>query len=264
MAGGRALGYARTGMSESNIEGLLPGSATGPAQFTTTHWSVVLEAARPDSPGGTEAFARLYRDYWYPLYAYVRRRGRGPHEAEDLTQDFFVSLIERRRLTGLEREGGRFRSFLLKALQNFLANAWDRRAAQKRGGGLPLLPLDDLDAESRFLADPSPVVPEAEFERNWAFTVIACAMHNLESELHAAGKERLLEHLRPHLQGDRNGQPYARIATDLGMSEGAVKVAVHRLRQRYRELLRAELARTVGAEDEVADELHHLKQIVST
>jgi RNA polymerase sigma-70 factor (ECF subfamily) len=235
----------------------------GSSAFTTTHWTVVLEAARPDSPDGVEAFARIYRDYWYPLYGYVRRRGRGPHEAEDLTQEFFVSLLEQERLRGVEREGGRFRSFLLKSLQNFLANAWDRSAARKRGGGLPPLPLDDLDAESRFLADSSASAPEAEFDRNWAFAAIAVALRRLEEELRAAGKENLFMQLRPHLQGDRQGHPYADIAKGLGLSEGAVKVAAHRLRQRYGELLRDEVARTVGDTAELADELRHLISIVS-
>jgi RNA polymerase sigma-70 factor (ECF subfamily) len=232
-------------------------------QFTTTHWSVVLEAARPESPGAVDAFAALYRDYWYPLYAYVRRRGRSPHEAEDLTQDFFVALLKRERLRGLERGGGRFRSFLLKALQNFLANEWDRATAQKRGSGCPVIPLDEVDAESRFLADPAGVAPEADFERNWAFAVIALAMRNLELELRAAGRERLFEHLGPHLQGDHGARKYAAIGAELGMSEGAVKVAVHRLKQRYGELLRAELARTVGREEDLESELRHLIEVVS-
>ena len=250
-------------MPDPSAESDFPARGAGSAQFTTTHWSVVLEAARPESAGSVEAFARLYRDYWYPLYAYIRRRGRSPHEAEDLTQGFFVTLLERERLRGLERGGGRFRSFLLKALQNFLANEWDRACARKRGGGCPVVPLDDVDAESRFLADPATVAPEASFDRDWAFAVLDPVMQNLEAELRAAGKQRLLHQLRPHLQGDRNGRPYAEIAADLGMSEGAVKVTVHRLRQRYGELLRAELARTVGNDAEIADELHHLIKIVS-
>jgi len=250
-------------MAEQSREQTPLPPAAGPAQFRTTHWTVVMEAARPDAPGAMDAFARLYRDYWFPLYAYVRRRGRSPHEAEDLTQGFFVTLLERERLRGLERGGGRFRSFLLKALQNFLANEWDRASARKRGGRQAILPLDDVDAESRFLADPTHLAPETGFERAWAFTVIEHATHNLESELRAAGKEKLLERLRPHLQGDRNGRPYAEIATDLGLTEGAVKVTVHRLRQRYGELLRAEVARTVGSEAEIAEELRHLIAIVS-
>lgn len=236
---------------------------SGSAQFRTTRWSVVLEAARPGSPGGLEAFATLYRDYWYPLYAYVRRRGWSPHEAEDLTQDFMVALFERQRLTQLDREGGRFRSFLLKSLQNFLANAWDRASAQKRGGGCAIIPLAEVDAESRFLADPASGSPERTFEHAWALTVIEHAMQRLDLEMRTAGKERLWEHLRPHLQSDRNGSAYAQIATALGTTEGAVKVAVHRLRRRYGELLRAELARTVDADTDVAAELRHLRAVVS-
>ena len=238
-------------------------SATDPSQFTTTHWSVILEAAQPDSPGCTDAFARLYRDYWYPLYAYVRRRGRTAHEAEDLTQDFFVALLERERLRGLERGGGRFRSFLLKALQNFLANEWDRTSAQKRGGGIPLASLDEIEAESRYLADRSSDAPEVNFERHWAFTVIEHAMRSLETELRSTGKEHLLQRLRPHLQGDRNGRPYAEVAAELGVSESAVKMTVHRLRQRYGELLRDEIRRTVSSEEEIDEELRNLIQVVA-
>jgi RNA polymerase sigma factor (sigma-70 family) len=250
-------------MSKGSLDDRSGPSTWGPSQFTTTHWSVVLEAARPESAGSVQAFARLYRDYWYPLYGYVRRRGRSPHEAEDLTQDFFVTLLERQRLRGMERAGGRFRSFLLKALQNFLANEWDRASARKRGGGVPVLPLDDLDAESRFLADGSGGSPETDFDRSWAFAVIRHAMDNLAREMEAAGKGNLLQLLRPHLQGDRSGRPHAEVAAELGLSEGAVKVAVHRLRQRYGELLRAEVARTVGTHAEVADELRHLINTVS-
>ncbi len=238
-------------------------SPVGSARFTTTHWSVILEAACPEAPGSVDAFARLYRDYWHPLYAYLRRRGYSHHEAEDLNQGFLVSLLERDRLRDLERGGGRFRSFLLKALQNFLANEWDRATAAKRGGGQAIVPLDDVNAESRLLADPTQAAPETGFDREWAFTVIDHAMRALAFELRAAGKETLYDHLRPHLQGDRNGRPYAEIAADLGMSEGAVKVGVHRLRQRYGELLQAEVARTVGSEAEIAEELRHLIAIVS-
>jgi RNA polymerase sigma-70 factor (ECF subfamily) len=232
--------------------------------FTTTHWSVVLEAAQPGSPGGVEAFGQLYRDYWYPLYAYVRRRGRSHHEAEELTQDFFVSLLDKERLCGLERGGGRFRSFLLKALQNYLANAYDRSNALKRGGGCAVVPLREVDAECAFLADTCTLAPEAGFERNWAFAVIANATHNLERELKTAGKDQLLSHVRPHLQGNRGGRPYSEIGAELGMSENAVKVTIHRLRKRFRELLRAEVARTVANDADIAEELRHLIEIVST
>lgn len=231
------------------------------ALFTTTHWSVVLEAARPESPGSLEALAQLYRDYRYPLYAYVRRRGCSPQEAEDLTQDFFACLLQRDRLRGLERGGGRFRSFLLKALQNFLANERDRAAAKKRGGGRCIASLDEVDPESRYLADPSHADPELIFEQHWAFTVIEHAMRHLETELHAAGKDRLFQQLRPHLQGDRNGRPYADLAAEWGVSESAVKMTVHRMRRRYVELLRAEVARTVGQAD-IETEIRHLIEVV--
>jgi RNA polymerase sigma-70 factor (ECF subfamily) len=242
---------------------VLSDESGGISQFTTTHWSVILEAAQPESPGSVEAFGRLYQDYWYPLYAFLRRRGRAPHEAEDLLQGFFLTLLERERLRGLARDGGRFRSFLLKALQNYLANDWRRATAQRRGGGMPVISLDEIDAESRYLADTSSAPPEAEFERQWAFAVLANALAQLEAEMRAAGKEGLFAQLRPLLQGDRSGQPYAQIAVALQLSEGAVKVAVHRLRQRYGELLRAEVARTVGDPSEVAEELRHLMGIVS-
>jgi RNA polymerase sigma-70 factor (ECF subfamily) len=250
-------------MSDASTRAQGGGPSAGSPQFTTTHWSVIFEAANPESPGSVDAFARLYRDYWYPLYAYVRRRGRSPHEAEDLTQDFFVALLEHERLRGLERGGGRFRSFLLKALHNFLANEWDRAAARKRGGGHAWVPLDEVDAESLFLADATAESPECAFDRHWAYAVIALALRRLEGEARTAGKALLFERLRPHLQGDRNGRPYAEIGAELGMTEGAVKVAVHRLRQRYGELLRAEVARTVGDEAEVSGELRHLIAIVS-
>lgn len=235
----------------------------GRSRFTTTHWSMILEAARPEGPGGVEAFARLYCDYRYPLYAYLRRRGYDHHAAEDLNQSFFVSLLERERLRDLERGGGRFRSFLLKSLQNFLANEWDRAKAVKRGGGQAQLPLDELGVESRFLADPVPVAPEIGFEREWAYAVIEHAMRALAEELRAAGKGALYEQLKPHLQGDRGGRPYSEIARDLRMTEGAVKVSVFRLRQRYGELLREEVARTVGSEGEIVEELRNLIAIVS-
>lgn len=246
--------------STSNREGEL---ATGPAQFTTTHWSVILEAAQPESPQAVDAFARLYQDYWYPLYAHVRRRGHSPHEAEDLAQGFFVSLLERQRLQGLERGGGRFRSFLLKSLQNFLANEWDRAKARKRGGDFSFASLEEVDAESRYLADSASESPEAGFDRRWAYSVIEHALRRLEDELRGAGKEKLLEQLRPHLQGDRAGRPYAEIATEWGLSESAVKMSVQRLRQRYAGLLRAEVSRTVGNDGDIESELRHLLEVVS-
>ncbi len=232
---------------------------TNRAAFFTTHWSVVLEAASPSPNDTTEAFARIYSDYWYPLYAYIRRRGFAPADAEDVTQSFFLRLIEYHCLQGLQREGGKFRSFLLRLLDNFLANEWDRAQAQKRGGGRPSLSLDVAAGEARFSREPqSRDTPETLFERQWVFALLALVLENLAAESAAAGKAKLFAELRPHLQGDRQGVTYAEVAARQGMSEGAIKVAVHRLRQRYGELLREEIARTVSSAEEVDQELRHL------
>ena len=233
---------------------------SGNGAFATTHWSVVLLAGQESKvPEAREAFARVYLDYWYPLYAYVRRRGYTPHNAEDITQDFFLHLMGKKSLQGLEQSGGRFRSFLLRSLDNFLANEWDRRHAQKRGDGQPLLSLDVADGEAKYsLVPPDRDTPETLFERQWVFTLLAKVLEQLRKECAATGKSGLFEDVRLHLQGDRQGPPYAEVAARQGMSEGAVKVTVHRLRQRYVELLREEIARTVGSPEEVEDELRHL------
>lgn len=236
---------------------------TGEGGFRTTHWTVVLAAAQPGDDEAREAFAQLYTDYWYPLYAYVRRRGRAPAEAEDLTQSFFTRLLEKRALAGLEREGGRFRSFLLRSLNNFLANDWDRAQAQKRGAGTAPLSLHATEGETRFLAQPvAAETPESAFERQWVFTLLERVADVLAGEYARAGKAGLFERLRPCLQGDRSGPGYAAMAAELSMSEGAVKVAVHRLRQRYGELLREEVARTVSRPAEVDEEIRHLIAVV--
>ncbi len=219
----------------------------------------MLEAAGTQPVNSTEAFGRLYSDYWYPLYSYVRRRGYGSNEAEDIAQDFFLHLIEQSALAGLQREGGKFRTFLLRLLNNFLANRWDRDHAQKRGGGAAHISLNTLEDEARFAAEPKVnETPETIFERQWVFTLLAHVLGLLETECVASGKAKLYADLQPHLPGDRQGMPYAEIANRHGLSEGAVKVAVHRLRQRYIELLRAEIARTVSNPAEVDEELRHL------
>jgi RNA polymerase sigma-70 factor (ECF subfamily) len=227
--------------------------------FRTTHWTVILEAADPGDRGAPDAFARLYSDYWYPLYAYVRRRGHSPHEAEDITQDFFLHLLEKPSLAGLQREGGKFRSFLLRSLDNFLVNQWGRARASKRGGGTAPQSIDASKGETRFaLAAQDTATPETLFERQWAFSLLAIVLERLRAECAAAGKDALFEGLRPHLQGERSGPAYAEVASRHGLSEGAVKVAAHRLRQRYGEMLRDEIARTVSAPEEVDEELRHL------
>lgn len=235
-----------------------PSGVGGSPAFRTTHWTVVLDAARPGTERTQEAFAQIYLAYWYPLYAYIRRRGQLPPDAEDITQDFFLHLIEQQSLEGMERNGGKFRSFLLRSLDNFLANQWDRACAQKRGSGRPPLSLDAADGEARYaLEPPAADTPESIFERQWVFTLLAKVLEALRGECETAGKGKLFGDLRLHLQGDRQGPPYAEVAARHEMSEGAVKIAVHRLRQRYGELLREEIARTVGSPEEVDDELRH-------
>ncbi len=234
------------------------GSGIGGAPFRTTHWTIVLSAARPGAEAKQEAFAQIYSDYWYPLYAYIRRRGHAPSDAEDVTQDFFLHLINYESLEGLVREGGKFRTFLLRLLDNFLANEWDRHRAQKRGAGQPLLSLNVADGEAKYLLEPPDRnTPETLFERQWVFTLLSKVLEYQAAECEAAGKGKLFADLRLHLQGERPGPPYAEVAARHGMTEGAVKVTVHRLRQRYGELLREEIARTVGGPEEVDDELRH-------
>jgi RNA polymerase sigma-70 factor (ECF subfamily) len=234
------------------------------AVFATTHWTVVLQAARPDRDGGEAAFARLYVDYWPPLYGYVRRRGFSPADAEDLAQDFFTRLLEKQALANLQREGGKFRSFLLGSLENFLANEWDRAQAQKRGSGHKPLSLDAEDGEMHFqaLAIASELTPESLFERQWVLTLLEHVVEQLRAEETVSGKRELFEDLRPHLPGDRSGLPYAEIATRHGTSEGAIKVAVHRLRHRYGQYLREQVARTVSSPAEVGEELRHLIEVI--
>ena len=237
---------------------------TASEAFHTTHWTVVLTAATPDAGQQGDAFAQLYLTYWPPLYAYVRRRGLSPMEAEELTQDVFARLVSKQSLSGLQREGGKFRSFLLKAMANFLADEWDRAQAQKRGSGQKPLSLDAEDGEARFqaLAVAGELTPESAFEKQWAVTLLEHVTEQLRLEESKAGKGDLFEDLRPHLQSDRAGLPYAEIATRYSTSEGAIKVAVHRLRQRYGRRLREEIARTVSSPAEVDEELRHLINVM--
>jgi RNA polymerase sigma-70 factor (ECF subfamily) len=229
-------------------------------QFAPTRWSVVLRAAKPDSSSqAREALASLCQAYWYPLYAYVRRLGHNPHDAQDLTQEFFARLLQKHYLAGIQREGGRFRSFLLAALKGFLANEWDRAHAQKRGGGRSAVSIDATAAETRFAEEPADeLTPERIFERQWARALLAQVLARLRAEHVAAGKAELFEQLSASLSQPRGAVPYVEIAGRLGMTEGAVKMAVQRLRGRYRDLLRAEIAETVADAGEVEAEIRHL------
>ena len=233
--------------------------AESPEEFATTRWSVVLRAAKQEDRKAGDALSWLCGHYWFPLYAYVRRRIADPNEAQDLTQEFFARLLEKNILDHAAPERGRFRSFLLTSLKNFLTNEWNRVHAQKRGGRCPLLALDLDSGESRFRQEPShDLTPERLFEREWALTLLKLVVTRLEAEFALAGKARHFELLKDALAGGREGLSFAEIAGQLGLSEAAARQAAHRLRERYRELLRAEVAETVDDPDEVSDELRRL------
>jgi RNA polymerase sigma factor (sigma-70 family) len=233
------------------------------AAFCTTRWSVVLQAINPNSPEANAALERLCKEYWFPLYACVRRYGHGPDDARDLTQEFFARLLSKNSLRHADPQRGRFRTFLQTALTNFLATEWAKGKTQKRGGGLAVLSLDATEAEQRYVAEPADTLTPAKvFDQRWAATVLELAVQRLANEYDVAGKRGLFEALKNHIWGDSEAS-YAEIAGAHNMSEGAVKVAAHRLRERYRELLLAEVGRTVATPEEARDELRHLISIIS-
>jgi DNA-directed RNA polymerase specialized sigma24 family protein len=227
--------------------------------FTTTHWSVVLGAADGDSLNARAALEQLCGKYWYPLYAFVRRRGWDPHDAADLTQAFFAFLLEKETLKRADRERGRFRSFLLAALDNFLNNEHHKQHAIKRGGRCPLVSLDASAAEEKYCVEATDsLTPEKLFERRWTTTLLEQVLARLKQEFVAGGKARLFETLEPGLTGELAEGAYAQWSMKLGMSPGAVKVALHRLRRRFGEALRHEIAHTVADPAEVDEEIRHL------
>ena len=235
------------------------------AAFVTTHWSVVLTAAHPDTTRACAALEKLCQTYWYPLYAYVRRRGQSPEAAQDLTQAFFARLLERRWLDRADQQRGRFRSFLLSAMNHFLADEWDKARAQKRGSGLKPVPLQFDVAETRFSHEPADnVTPEHTYERRWALTLLDEVLRRLRSEYEQEGRVELFAELHPCLIGERTSQPYVELAKKLNATEGTVKAMVHRLRQRYRQLLRDEIAHTVAEPGEVDEELRHLFAVLGS
>ena len=234
-----------------------------PGGFDTTQWSVVAEAARSGDTDAREALALLCERYWEPLYVFARRIGHGPGDAEDLTQGFFAHLIEKRALRSARRERGRFRSFLLKSFKNFIADQRDRNQAQKRGGSARAVSLDALDGESGLAeALAGTDTPETLFERRWAHALLKTALDALRKSYEADEALRVFEALRGSLVGTSDDS-YRVIAADLGMTEGALKVAAHRLRRRFGRALRAEVARTVDP-SEVEDELRYLLSVLST
>jgi RNA polymerase sigma-70 factor (ECF subfamily) len=231
--------------------------------FVTTHWSVVLSAKDNDSFRSAEALETLCHTYWHPLYTFVKRRGYSPADAEDLTQEFFAWLLERNWLGRADQERGRFRSFLLTSICNFLANQWDKARTQKRGSGR-IVSLQSHEAETGFVLEPADsLTPEQSFEWRWALTLLDQVMNRLSAEFVRDGKTELFATLKPCLLGERTMQPYAILASKLAMTEGSVKVAVHRLRQRYRQLLRDEIANTVAKPEEVEDELRYLFAVLA-
>jgi len=234
-------------------------------EFCTTHWSAVLRAAGETSPEADRALDDLCRTYWYPLYAYVRRQGRSAEDAQDLTQEFFARLLERNAVRLADRERGRFRTFLLSSLKNFLINEWEKARAAKRGGGGVAFSLDEQDADGRYVMEPvDGLTPERIFEKRWAATLLANVLARLRQEYLAHDKGLLFDSLKPYVCGDTITEGYEEIAGRLGMSAGAVRVAMHRLRDMYRELLRAEVARTVESPVDIDEELRHLVAALRT
>jgi RNA polymerase sigma-70 factor (ECF subfamily) len=244
-------------MSDSSRENHL--SASDRRWFTTTHWSVVLSARDRSTQQSTHALATLCETYWFPLYAYVRRSGYSIHDAQDLTQSFFAQLLEKAYLKDVDRRRGKFRSFLLAAMNHHLGHERERDRAQRRGGGRVPFSLNFQDAERSYrLEPPDRATPERLYLRRWAMTLLDCVVRRLEDEHTRAGKAPLYAGLKEFLTADGRSRPYRRVAEELGMSEGAVKVAVHRLRRRYREVLREEIAQTVADPAEIDEELSEL------
>jgi RNA polymerase sigma factor (sigma-70 family) len=234
-------------------------SASSGSDFLTTQWSLVLRARAADDTAASQALAALCQRYWYPLFAYVRRRGVSVEQAEDVIQGFFARLLEKQVLAKVTVEGGRFRSFMLTAVKNYLANEHERATAEKRGGGRTLVSLDINSGESRLRLEPHHRdTPERIFERQWALTLLDLVMHRLEAEYRAAENSKLFELLKLSLTRDVERLPYATIGLELDLSEEAARQAASRLRKRYRELLREEVGSTVADEQAIDDEIRGL------
>jgi RNA polymerase sigma factor (sigma-70 family) len=239
-------------------------SASGPAAvFATTHWSVVLEAGENESAGSRAALEKLCRNYWRPIYTYIRRRGHAAHEAEDLTQSFLAHFLERKLLSVVDRQRGRFRTFVLHACEYFLAKEWRNASRLKRGGGHQIISLDVLAAEECYQNEPSDqITPERLYERQWVLSLLELAFERLRHEWIVAGKSTLFDTLQLFLSGEGKSMTCAQAALELGLSEGAVRTAVHRLRQQYAEILRAEVRQTLSREEDLEEELRHLLSVL--
>jgi len=247
-----------------NLDGDGPGTQKGAAQFTSTHWSVVVEA-QGESPAAHEALEKLCRVYWRPIYSFVRRQGTAPEEAEDITQAFFADLLEHKSLAAVRKEKGRFRSYLLGALKYFLADEHRRAMAIKRGKGQQLIPLEELAADEGTEIEPTDsVTAEQIYERRWASTVLEHVLGLLKNEYVMAGNAALFDYLKQLLPDEPGAPSQADIAGQLGMTANAVRQAFHRFRQRYQLLLREEIAHTVATPGDIEDELRHLIAVVRT
>lgn len=237
----------------------------GKRHFATTRWSIVLAAGRDSSPEAKTALATLCETYWFPLYAFVRRQGYDAQDAQDLTQGFFTRLLEKKDLRDVQRERGKFRSFLLASMKHFLMNEWDRTQAQKRGGGQRMLSVDFDEAESRLRLEPShEQTPEVIFEKQWALTLLDRVRAVLREEFVRAHKAEQFDRLHVYLTGEKSAVTYAEVAEKLRISEAAVKMAVSRLRRRFHDRLRKEIVQTVATEDEVDDEIRALIDALQT
>jgi RNA polymerase sigma-70 factor (ECF subfamily) len=237
----------------------LTSSSEAPRVFPHTRWSLVLAATRKNSPESASALESLCGAYWYPLYAYVRRCGQSPHDAQDLTQEFFCRLLEKRWLDSANREKGKLRTFLIVALKNFMSNEWRRASTQRRGGGQSQVTFDTEFAESRYAADPSAKLAlDESFDRQWALTLLDLTVNRLRSEFAATHQPGDFDALKGCLMAARGTIDYAAVGARLGMNEGAARVAAHRLRKRFREIYREEISQTLADEADVDGELRHL------
>jgi RNA polymerase sigma factor (sigma-70 family) len=237
-------------------------SSESPRGFPQTRWSLVFAATRKDSLESAGALETFCRAYWQPLYTYVRCCGHSCHDAQDLTQEFFGRLLEKRWLDSAVREKGKLRTFLIVALKNFMSNEWRRSSAQRRGGGQRLVELDTALAESHFVAAPS-TAPEDAFDRQWALTLLNLTIERLRAEFVAAGRARDFDVLKECLMAARGAIDYPGLASRLKMSEGAVRVAAHRLRKRFREIYREEISLTLADDADLNAELHHLAAVLA-
>jgi RNA polymerase sigma factor (sigma-70 family) len=251
--------------TENDVTSLSPigGNAQyGPTAFTTTHWSIVLEA-QGESPAAQEALEKLCRIYWRPIYSFLRRQGISADDAQDLTQGFFASLLEHRNLNAVRKEQGRLRSYLLGALKYFLGEERRRAMAIKRGKGQRLIPLEELRADERFAMEPAdPVTADLIYERRWASTVLERVLNLLKDEYQRTGNAALFDSIKQLLPGEPDAPPQKDVAAQLGMTENAVRQAFYRFRQRYQSLLREEIAHTVATPGDIEDELRHLIAVI--